>query len=100
MPQFAQLMENSNSRVTGEVRETLLGIQANMDDCNKTARQAHRAAEDAQAAVLQFSTTSAFDQQQQLWAVASEMDRPARAAKRGVIFVVPKKTALPSPQNP
>jgi len=27
MPQFAQLMETSNSRVTGEVRETLLGIQ-------------------------------------------------------------------------
>jgi len=49
--------------------------------------------------VLQFSAASAFDQQQQLWAVASEMDRPARAAKRGVIFVVPKKAALPSPQN-
>jgi hypothetical protein len=30
MPQFAQLMETSKSRVTGEVRETLLGIQANM----------------------------------------------------------------------
>jgi len=86
MPQIAQLIETRNSRVTGEVRETLLGIQANMDDCSKTARQAQRAAEEAQAAVLQFSAASAFDQQQHLWAVASEMDRPARAAKRGVCF--------------
>ena len=39
MPQIAQLIETSNSRVTGEVRETLLGIQANMDD---SARQPAR----------------------------------------------------------
>jgi hypothetical protein len=66
MPQFAQLMETSNSRVTGEVRETLFGIQANMDDCSKMARQAQRAADEAQAAVLQFTTKSELDHQQQL----------------------------------